>query len=655
MKLLKLTLTNFKGIRSFTLEPNGKDVSIYGTNASGKTTVFDAVTWLLFDKGSTGEPGFSPKTVGADGAEVHNINNRVDAVFQLDDGLTIIFSKDQSENWVKKRGNITEDFSGNRTEYYIDGVPVKKNEYESRIAEICSADKVQILTHPLYFPKLLDWKKRREILLSVCGDITESDVINGNTELHELNRFLLKPGAIEQFYTVDECTKIAAARIKDIRKRLAEIPARIDEATKALADTNGINEHSVNASIVSLQSLIESAVAEKSTAFESTVKNVLRQQIADLNFRMTEAQAAFHQNKNIQLEGDRKRILELQNEINAIIHAQSIRGEMGRLPFQLQTMTEKREQLVSEYKNIAESEWSGDSVCSACGQPLPPEKIESAKERFNVTKSDHLERIRKRLENECSKSMIADLRKQIEEDQKLVASEASKIEELQSLLESTREKTAPIERAVFEDTEEYASLIAQIAEIQAKLDEGDKSTDEIKKTIQDKIDRLRNDLSMEQQKLLLLQTNRQQQIRIDELEREEKDLQAANEEAEYCLHLCEVFIKTKVAMLDDKINSKFQNVRFRLFETQINGGIKECCDVMIPSDNGLIDFTSANNAAKINAGLEIIDTLSQAWNISMPVFVDNAESVVDLTPIGPQVIRLVVSEPDKQLRMEVDA
>ena len=32
----------------------------------------------------------------------------------------------------------------------------------------------------------------------------------------------------------------------------------------------------------------------------------------------------------------------------------------------------------------------------------------------------------------------------------------------------------------------------------------------------------------------------------------------------------------------------------------------------------------ANNASRINAGIEMIDTLSEHFNIRMPIFVDNA-------------------------------
>jgi hypothetical protein len=144
----------------------------------------------------------------------------------------------------------------------------------------------------------------------------------------------------------------------------------------------------------------------------------------------------------------------------------------------------------------------------------------------------------------------------------------------------------------------------------------------------------------------------QQKQRIEELEAAEKRLSREYEHLQHGVYLCEEFIKTKVSMLTDRINGKFESVRFRLFVEQINGGIKEDCEVMIPADGRMVPYTFANNAARINEGLEIIDALSRHWTTSMPVFVDNAESVTKLHPIDSQLMRLVVSETDKTLRME---
>lgn len=117
----------------------------------------------------------------------------------------------------------------------------------------------------------------------------------------------------------------------------------------------------------------------------------------------------------------------------------------------------------------------------------------------------------------------------------------------------------------------------------------------------------------------------------EELKQSEKTLAERYEKLEYGVYLCEIFTKTKVRMLTERINGKFKNVRFRLFREQVNGDIKDDCEVMIPTEDGnRVPFTFANNAARTNAGLEIINTLSHHWGIEMPVFTDNAESATKL-------------------------
>ena len=261
MKLKKLTLSNFQGITLFEFEPDGHNADVYGTNAAGKTTLFNALTWLLFDKSSTGEKGFSPKTKDASGNDIHYLEHRVDGVFQLDDGAVVSFGKVLKEEWVKKRGSNIESFSGHTTDYYIDGVPSQKKEFDSALEKICSSENFQILTQPMFFPESLSWQRRREILLEVCGDITDFDVINSSEDLKNITQFLQKTGT-DGLYTVDEYKKIAAAKGKEINDRIKEIPARIDEANRSMPDIGGIDTARREESIKALTAEIESTTGK---------------------------------------------------------------------------------------------------------------------------------------------------------------------------------------------------------------------------------------------------------------------------------------------------------------------------------------------------------------------------------------------------------
>ena len=189
MKLNRLVLRNFKGIREFTLDAQGGNVDVFGDNATGKTTLFDAFTWLLFDKDSSNKKDFSIKTLDKSGAEQHGLEHEVEATLDID-GQEITLRKVYKEKWTKKRGSAQADFTGHTTDYYIDSVPVKKSEYEARIAEIADEGVFKLLTSPTYFNEQLHWEKRRQILLEVCGDLTDEEVISSNKALAELPKIL---------------------------------------------------------------------------------------------------------------------------------------------------------------------------------------------------------------------------------------------------------------------------------------------------------------------------------------------------------------------------------------------------------------------------------------------------------------------------------
>jgi len=116
------------------------------------------------------------------------------------------------------------------------------------------------------------------------------------------------------------------------------------------------------------------------------------------------------------------------------------------------------------------------------------------------------------------------------------------------------------------------------------------------------------------------------------------------------LYQLEQFASHKCRMLEESVNALFPTVRWKLFDVQINGGIADTCECMV----GGVPFPDANNAARINAGIEIASVLAEHYLVSLPCWVDNAEAVNELRGTGGQMIALVVSD-DPGLVVETEA
>ena len=233
MKIMSMTLENFRGVKNLTVNFDGKDADIYGANGTGKTTIANAICWLLIDRPATEEADFTPKTTGT-----HGLNHKASMEIELADGQRITLAKDFYEKWTRKRGASVEEYTGNVTDYYIDGVKSKKKEYTEILENACGTDleRVKMLMALGYFADTMKTDEKRRILFEMAGEFTDMDVIAANEELEGIEDFFLMPGTEDQHYTVEQWKKIATEQRKKLNKDLETLPARIDEASKGIAE-----------------------------------------------------------------------------------------------------------------------------------------------------------------------------------------------------------------------------------------------------------------------------------------------------------------------------------------------------------------------------------------------------------------------------------
>ncbi|MEK6452584.1 AAA family ATPase [Caldifermentibacillus hisashii] len=648
IRLLELNLKNFKGIKSFSLKANGNNVRVFGDNATGKTTLFDSFVWLLFDKDSNNRKDFSIKTLDKSGKVIHNLDHEVEAVF-LVDGKTLTLKKVFSEKWTKKRGAAVSEFTGHTTDYFIDGVPAKKKEYDQLISSLISEDVFKLLTSPSYFNEQLKWQDRRKVLLEVCGDITDEEVIASNKELEQLLDVL-------NGRTIENHRKVIAARRKEINDQLEKIPVRIDEINHNLPDLSNLDKSALEAQISQINAEIDEKQDLISNIRNGAAITQKQKQIQEIEIELLQIKQQHEAGSKDELYKLKARIQEEESNISLLdSKAKNIQMQISYNEKNIQQIEAQLEAWRTDWSQINSQEFTHDELCACptCGQDLPEDQVIAAREKalaqFNLEKSKKLEEITNKGKNGAvqKQKLLNDNEKLLKEIDKLKAEVAKK----QEAISKFETQLQAVKSTIIDITENplYVAKLQEKQQLQKEIGELQLSANESIQSVQMEILELkqqRDQLNADLGKFSILKQTEQ---RIQELEMQERELAAEFEKLEHELFLTEEFIRAKVNLLEEKINSKFKYARFKLFDQQINGGLQEVCVTTfdgVPYDSGL------NNAAKINVGLDIIATLSEHYGFKAPIFVDNAEAVTKLLDIDTQVISLVVSEKDKQLRVE---
>lgn len=629
-KLSRLTLHNFCGVKTLDMFPAGAgSVSVYGDNATGKTTIANAFAWLLTGKNAAGTAEFDPAPLGEDNAKLHNLETSVEAEF--DSGMTL--RRTLSEVWTKKRGEVTAQLTGTKTAYYKDDVPLKEKEFAALTEELFgSAELFRVLSSVGYFPAVMDWKARRRMLIDVCGDVNDGDVIAAKSELSELPELL-------DGHTVDDYLKVAKARKAALKKELDTIPARITENENAAE--GALSDEEITRAEGNLKALEQQAQEVDAQIAEHNAPT------AALRRELEELRGEYLKEHNKLIAAHTTATEKIAVERNNVYSERSpLLAKKSTLQDKIATMKNKRESLIAERAEVAGKTYDGGDTCPCCGQKLPPEQIENVVAEFNRRKSEKLSEISERAKATCHKDMISAAESELEALNGRISELDEKYDTLTEQLEAMRNSAPANTFAAFEETAEYKRLTAAIAAAESATRAA------VPADLTEKRADLAVKISEEKEKLYMAQATKNIRARIAELEEQQHTLAdeyAACEKGEF---LCELFIRTKVSLLDERINSRFRTLKFKLFHEQQNGGLQEICKVLVPCASGLVEYEKANNAARINAGIEIINVLSEHFGIRLPVFVDNAESVTELSHADGQTIRLIVSEADKVLRFE---
>lgn len=649
IKLKKLTLTNFKGIKDLTIDFDD-ETNIYGDNATGKTTIFDAFTWLLFGKDSANKTDFNVKTLNKDNNVIYGLEHAVEGILEVD-GRDIFLRRVLKENWVKKRGSAESIFSGNTTDYFINEAPRKEKEYKEYINSLIDEGIFKLLTNPMHFNTVLSWQDRRKVLLDIVGDITDEDVISSTNELSKLGQ-LLKGN------TIDDFKAITASNKKKINEQLKTIPIRIDEINRnlpVLADA--IDYAALEDERAKIKGKMD-FLSNMLTNQEKIAQEFIRKQaeVSNLKMKLKDVELRIETDSMKSLNDLKIKLIELEHEAQMLEKSRTMTEEtLESNEREIERLQVEMEGLRLDYNEVfAEPFVEPDRenfVCPTCKQKLPEDNVEKQISgmlgNFKNKKLTDLGEINR--QGKWRKDKVRELQEQNGRLKLQIEKDVTRQDELVKKLETTRnyikveDSHGQIVR--YEGDSEYDELKKRIASMEKNL---------LPQNDTNNVRGRYNDLQSELEKVNEILSSKKAisdaQERIKELKSQERSLAAQVAELEGHEYLAETFIKTKVSLLEEKINSTFKYVTFKMFDVQVNGGINETCQALVSG----VPFADANNAAKYNAGLDIINSLSRYYGTTCPIFFDNRESVNRLIETYSQIINLIVSK-DKNLRVEVAA
>lgn len=642
MKLLHLAIDNFKGCQHLDLDFQGCSASIYGDNAAGKTTIYDAFTWLLFGKDSRGRGDFEIKPLDPGGQVAdHAAVTAVEATLNVD-GVPLQLRRTYYERWSVKRGSSEASYDGNTSEYFVDGVPLKKGEYENRIRELVSEDVFRVLTNVSWFCEGMDWRRRRDMLFQVCELPGDIDIMTGDPRFEPLS------AAMGGLSMEDYKRKIQAER-KGLNAGRNTIPARLDEQKKIVERLSGIDFPAIRAQRDTTAAKLEQLQAELVKLGHGALLDAKRNELAAAR-NAVEAEinrnTSHRQSQTVPVEDRRPAIKTAMDKAaaEAARWRRMAAGEENTI-----RDLEAKIQACRDSWAIENARSFQAGNCPTCGQTLPEAALRAARDRFEADKRKSMQEAVDRAND--AKASLAAASGRREEYIQAAAGAESEAGRLRAELEAYQAEAQPEILDLPGHAERLAAAEEKARSLAVEVERLEGETTAIRAEITAKVGTLQAEveaLNGELAKEAMLTFARR---RSDELREEARKAATVLDEVDRMLFLCEEFARHKVRYVENAINSRFQLIRWKLYDQQVNGGLADCCEATV---NG-VPYAALNNGGRINAGLDVIDALSSYYDVGVPLFIDNAESVTQLLPMDGQVIRLVVSKTDTELRCEYGA
>ncbi len=653
----QLSLLNFKGVRDLTIDFDARVTDISGRNGLGKTTIFDAFTWLLFGKDSQDRKKFDLKTLDSSGRIISQLPHEVAAIITIN-GEEVRLTRRFTEKWVKRAGETEPVFTGNEEERFYNDVPCSAREYDAKIADICNETVFKFITSPTCFSSQ-SATAQKQMLFKMAGNITDKEIAAGNEDFERLLELITGK-------TLEEFKKEISAKKSRLNDEIADIPGRIDEKKRDL-----------------------SLIADEDWAALESEREEKREQRAEVEKQLDEAAEAQRESNRLRLADieelgklrsqKMQRVNEVtstatkdyyartQNQSKLTFQVSQLRGEIQNHKQAIETAEREikacaatRERLIAEYQKLyhrseaikAETLTFDESefVCPTCKRPLDIADIEARQvemtENFEKQRGERLQQVANAIEEnqrlgKANNTKRAGYEAQIDKHREDIAAAEKRIADIEASPEYSEKLTEPDVRPLLASDSVIAELDNKIQQLEAKTAEEAPQIDNA--DLKAKRNELTAQIESLTSRISKRESRQRAQQRIGELESQYQSLNdeiAGLEKLEFTII---EFSKARSEAIERRINGLFSLVKFRWIETAINGAEKETCEATLDGK----PYSTCSAGEKIIIGLDIINAISTSQGISAPIFIDNAESLTRELPMTAQIINLRVSYDDK--------
>ncbi len=649
IKFKKIGIRNFRGLVSFDANLEGRSVRISGANGLGKSSVADAITWVLFGKDSRRRTAFPIDPVDDEGRIIHNLDVSVE-LEMLIDGQPTTLRRRRQEKWVQKRGMTTEQLDGHQTTCYIDGRPLPSSDFSSHVDTIVKEELFRALTTPDYFPSLpMDQQYR--LLVKIVGTRTLAEIAAKDEEamkvVDELGQRSLgqyRQGLAYDLQRTRKELELIPVRLSEVQGFIEQVKAKGADGKTAQRHAKGIEEklRQVTQEIDSMAGVVRAENARYND--QRAYIQQLRQQRAAIEDRI-EKQNRETRTLHQSLVCKAKEELEATEERHTA--AKTMLGLHERRLKDLEQQLEDFRRRWEEVERLSFSWNAEEAVCPTCGQPLPQDQADQkrveAEMRFNERKmkqQDALDEEGKKLA--ASKQRLQDLSAAAREE--MATAERLMPEARQRLSKAEAE---PIEQADYHDAADWQRLSGEIDQRMKELEQTTQAQEP------PQLAALRTEEQAYRKELRLLEQTIDRSKQIDEYVRREKELQKQRTtlsgdiaRMQTRLEAAERLQLMEANDLQKRVNELFPSVRFRLSRELLNGREVGHCELSVDG----VPYSGLSTSERINAGLELINALARHYNIVAPIVIDNAEAVNKVAPTLGQQILLEVS-PAKKLNV----